>query len=181
MKSFLLTFVFLISSVYTFSQTLPSKKEIYEVTNQFIHGTDSTYMRLQKSSDTWRIFEDSSSFLSDTARFSAADFDYFRLQLKEIKTFDWNQNRFEKVRTISELRLKWIFRNNRKGWKRFHEKFNKSCLVSCSIPLFTVDKTYCILYKGVQCGGLLGEGSTDIYKLENGKWVYVDSYGMWVS
>ncbi len=181
MKSFLLALMFLISSVCTFSQTLPSKKEIYEVTNQFIHGTDSTYVRLNKHSDTERIFKDSSAFLSDTTYFSKADFAYFRLQLKEVKRSNWNQSRFTEVKTIRQWRIKWIFRNHRKGWKRFHEKFNKACLASCSIPIFTVDKTYCILYTGTQCGGLIGGGSTDIYKLENGKWVYVDSYGMWVS
>jgi hypothetical protein len=100
--------------------------------------------------------------------------------MKEIDEFKWEEARFDKIKTISSSRVKWIFRDLN-GWKRFHRKYPESCLRSCSIPLFNVDKTYCILYMGTQCGGLIGRGSIHVYKLETGKWIYVDSYSMWVS
>ncbi|WP_430403394.1 hypothetical protein [Fluviicola sp.] len=170
----------IITSFNGFSQPLPSEKEIYDLAGQFIHGTDSTRVLLSKHSDKRTIYQDTSAFLHDTTYFSEADFAYFRLQLKGKDNFKWDQGRFKNVRTISQSKVKWIFRDM-KGWKRFHKKYPKMCLRSSSIPLFNVDKTYCIFYQAVQCGGLSGQGSTNIYKLENGKWIYVDSYGMWVS
>ena len=171
----------LITSFNGFSQSLPSKKEIYDLADQFIYGTDSTKVILSKHSDEWGIYQDTSAILHDTTYFSEADFAYFRLQLKGINNFKWDKGRFKNVQTIFRLKVKWIFRNHGKGWKRFHEKYPKMCLRSSSVPLFNSDKNYCVFYQGIQCGGLLGQGSTNIYKLENGKWIYVDSYGMWVS
>jgi len=180
MKSSLLILFLVLFSSYGLTQSLPSEKEIYDVMGQFLYRTDSSHIYLNKQPELRNLYEDSSAFLSDTTYFSTADFAYLRLQMKEMDDFRWKKARLNKVETISSSKVKWIFRD-RNGWKRFHRKHPKSCLRSCSMPLFSVNKTYCILYIGTQCGGLNGRGSINIYKLENGKWMYVDSYGMWVS
>ena len=180
MKSSLLILFFVLFSSYGLTQSLPSKKEIYDLMGQFLYRTDSSHIYLRKQSELISIYQDSSVFLSDTTHFSTADFAYFRLQMKEIEDFKWEKARLNNIKTIPSFKVKWIFRD-RNGWKRFHRKYPKSCLRSCSMPLFNVNKTCCILYVGTQCGGLNGGGSITIYKLKNGKWIYLDSYRMWVS
>jgi hypothetical protein len=133
----------IIASFNGFSQSLPSKKEIYDFADQFIQGTDSSKVILSKYSDEWTIYQDTSAILHDTTYFSEADFSCFRLQLKGIDNFKWDQGRLKDVRTISRLKVKWIFRNHMKGWKRFHKKYPKMCLRSSSMPLFKVMTTLC--------------------------------------
>ncbi|MDF3028825.1 MAG: hypothetical protein K0S23_3132 [Fluviicola sp.] len=180
MKSLIFVLVFA-ASFDVLSQTLPSREEMYDFSKQFIFGTDSVELLLLKNSDQWGFYKDTSVFLHDTTYFSNDDLAFFRVQLKEMNHFKWNQNRLQNVKTISRLKLKWIFRNYQKGWKRFCKKYPKRCYRSATMPIFNANKTYCIFYQSVQCGGLSGQGSTNIYKLEKGKWIYVDSYGMWVS
>lgn len=180
MKYLIFVLVFAVS-FNGLSQSLPSKEEIYDFSKEFIYGTDSVEILLSENSNQWGIYKDTSVFLNDTTRFSNDDLAFFRMQLRETDHFKWKQSRLKNVKTISKLKMKWIFRNYEKGWKRFHEKYPKRCYRSASMPIFNANKTYCIFYQATQCGGLLGQGSTNIYKMEKGKWIYVDSYGMWVS
>ena len=64
-------------------------------------------------------------------------------------------------------------------WDEFYKRFNATTLVSVSLPV--IDGNTAIIYRGMTCGGLCGDGS--ILKLErDGKgWKVVARYSLWVS
>jgi len=75
-----------------------------------------------------------------------------------------------------------LFKNGvDEGWVEFNKMYG-SGLSTFSVPLFTVDKNTCIVYKAGHCGGSCGHGGTSVYKKINGKWTFVQSIGMiWIS
>ena len=75
-----------------------------------------------------------------------------------------------------------LFKNGvDEGWVEFHKMYG-SGFSTFSVPLFTVDKNTCIVYKAGHCGGLCGHGGTNVYKRVNGKWTFIQSIGMiWIS
>lgn len=183
-KLFVRLFIFnflpaILSGNVGIAQGKPSKKEIYDFINTQIHGSDSMKVCLEKQ-PTKSFLGDTSIIFQDTTHFTAADFEYFRLQFRQAESFRWKESQMDHIKTLRRVRIKWIFRNREKGWKRFHKKF-ESCLFSCSMPVFNVSGTYCIVRWNRQCDGLNGRGGMDLYKWENNQWMFVESYSMWVS
>jgi hypothetical protein len=75
----------------------------------------------------------------------------------------------------------------------WHEKFSKSKLLTgqkqrrtnkyyYSIPLFSMDKKYVIIYRKYYCGDECAYGGYYVYRrLEPNKWEYITAVNTWIS
>lgn len=82
---------------------------------------------------------------------------------------------------ISEKQTKQIFRNG-EGWNNFYKKYPQSSgLISFSNIGFNRERTQALVYVGINCGWLCGDGSFKFLQKINGKWIIKDNVELWVS
>jgi len=99
---------------------------------------------------------------------------FFKEQFAKLGKVKWQKGKITGANLIPQKEIKKIFKR-KNGWKRFRKKYG-NCLTSISLPIFNLNYDYCIIYHWTQCDYLAGSGSIDLFKLENGKWIYVKSY-----
>jgi hypothetical protein len=159
-----------------------SSKDYYEFFNSFIRADSIHAFNLASNPDFDRILKDSSSIFHDTALFSNADIEFIRNQIKAARHFKWRSNGILGSHVISSKKIARIFKNGPdEGWTELHKKY-KNGFATFSVPLFSLDRSICIVYKAGHCGGLCGHGGTSVYKKVNGKWTFIESIGMiWIS
>lgn len=94
----------------------------------------------------------------------------------------WKSNQILGSKVISSKRIAKLFKNEPdKGWVKFNKRY-KDGFATFSVPLFSLDKNTCIVYKAGRCGSLCGHGGTSLYKKIKGKWTFVKVVGMiWIS
>ena len=94
------------------------------------------------------------------------------------------ENKFSIPQTvilISEEELNEIFQNA-KGWDAFYEKYpNSSGVIQISRVGFNSNQTQAILYFGYQREPLWGEGYLIFLTKDEGKWIFKEQVGLWVS
>lgn len=165
----------------TFSKDI-SVKEYYDFFNSFVNTDSVQQFNLESDPDFSNILKDTAEIFSDTTLFSPADIDFLKYQLKHRQIFKWQSDKIAGARIISSKKIKKFFKHGiDKGWIAFNKKY-KNGFATFSIPLFTVDKNICIVYKSGRCGGLCGHGGTNVYKKVNGKWTFIQSIGnVWIS
>jgi hypothetical protein len=67
-------------------------------------------------------------------------------------------------------------------WAGFFEKFSGvSSIVEISVPGYSKDGKYAVIYLQSVCGSVCGGGSFIQYKKINGKWVYDKRDNIWIS
>lgn len=82
---------------------------------------------------------------------------------------------------ISEKQTKQIFRKG-EGWNNFYKKYPQSSgLISFSNIGFNQERTQALVYVGINCGWLCGDGSFKFLQKTNGKWIIKDNVELWVS
>lgn len=147
----------------------------------FINSTmtnDSIKFNLKDNTGFGIFIRDTSSILSDTI-FNDRDRDFFRKQIQQLGRIKWEQGKISGANIIPQKDIRKVFKK-KNGWERFRKKYG-DCLTSFSLPIFSANFEYCIIYQWTQCDYLAGGGSTDLYKFENGKWIYIQSYSTGVS
>lgn len=179
MKIVLTLIILALASTFGFCQSASSDAIVYTFMNDAICKTDTISFNLRQNSEKWHMYRDTTSFLTDSAIFSNEDFDFFRKQLKNIEKFKWNENLLNGAKVISKTNIRRTFKKKR-GWQKFRNKYG-NCLSSYSMPIFNLNYDYCIIQVGIQCDWLAGRGGTNVYKLIEGRWVFIKSYSMWVS
>lgn len=92
----------------------------------------------------------------------------------------WSKDLFTTIKIISKDSIDLIFKDNSKWWPYFHKNIGSS-FNSFSIPIFLRNYTYCLFYSDNHCGGECGDGKLTLYKMENNKWVEIQSYCNWIS
>lgn len=178
MKS-ILVLICLLQAAILFGQ---KKDEIYlEKVYDFINTTlvnDSVRFNLADRTTFGFSGQDTTSILSDSL-FNDSDREYFRQQFALLGKEKWQQGKIKGATVIPRKELKKIFKH-KNGWERFRNKYG-NCLTSFSLPIFNATHDYCIVYHWTQCDYLAGGGSTDLFKFDNGKWVFVHSYTIGMS
>ena len=96
---------------------------------------------------------------------SEKEINHIAEQLGNSKLPVWTNIYFDSARIVSQQYVN-NFRKNT-GSTPVHYKF--------SIPYFTKDKNYCVIYYESYCGTLCAEQSLRLYKNENGKWIAIKS------
>jgi hypothetical protein len=159
-----------------------SSKEYYDFFNSLVNPDSVHQFNLESQPDFSYILKDTASIFSDTTLFSSADIQFIKYQIRVGQSFRWKSNKILGSKVISSKKIKKLFKHGvDEGWTEFNRRYTNG-FATFSVPLFTVDKTTCIVYKAGHCGGLCGHGGTSIYKKIKGKWKFVQSIGMiWIS
>ena len=123
--------------------------------------TRSSFLLIDTVQKEWKdLFVRTASYqkvLSDEdIQFIAEQFDNTPLNV-------WTNAVFDSARIVNEAYIE-TFRKNT-GWPPVHYK--------SSLPYFSKDKKYCVLYYDHYCGILCAEQSLRLYKQEKGRWIII--------
>lgn len=94
---------------------------------------------------------------------SDEDIQFISKQFDNTSIRNWTNDVFDSARIVSQDYIRNFQKNT--GSTPVHYKF--------SLPYFSKDKKYCILYYDHYCGNLCAEQSLRLYKQENGKWTVI--------
>jgi len=177
--SFIFVYAFILLTTNLIGQTLPSGNEIHEFMSKGILKENKSNIILASKSERYFINKDSVSFLNDTTHFSQKDIKYLRLQLKKLQEFEWNDETISGAEIINSKKLERLFKK-KDFWEKYYKKYDGS-LNFYSMPIFNLDKTYCIIQIGSQSYKKSGGGATYLYKFINGEWIKEKIYSFWES
>jgi hypothetical protein len=125
--------------------------------------------------------EDTTQIFQDTL-FSIADRAYIRQQCINLRNrqFQWKNGMLKGIKVIDGARVRQVFDSAGadSGWTAYYHIFRQG-YNKFSVPLFSLDKTKCIVYRGFECGHT-GIGNTNAFVKKNTKWVLALSCGPWV-
>lgn len=125
--------------------------------------------------------EDTTQIYGDTL-FSKADKAYIRQQCIRLQKrhFQWKSGLIKGIKVIDGNRVRQVFDSAGadSGWVAYYRIFRQG-YNKFSVPLFSLDKTKCIVYRGFECGHT-GIGNTNAFVKRNNKWVMAISCGPWV-
>lgn len=153
----------------------------FEKVYSFINSTktnDTIKFNLSDNTSFGIFGDDTTSMLTDTL-FNEVDRAYFRMQFAQLGKVKWQAGKIKGANVIPKKSIHAIFKK-KNGWEIFREKYG-DCLTTFSLPIFSKDFNYCVMYQWTQCDYLAGSGHTNLYKFENGKWIFVKCYMMGVS
>jgi len=156
-----------------------SPQDFYDFYNSMKSKDTLKTIQLSDAPSTGRLLKDTSTIFLDTI-FSTIDKNFIREQLFNFRDFSWTKGNLIHVKILSHKKISRTLRDLVKGWKRFYLKFGDG-FATYSIPVFTVDRKYCIVNINWHCGGLCGSGGTNLYRKVSGKWVFVKFYSFWIS
>jgi len=113
--------------------------------------------------------------------FKQEDIKSMEKQILRDTNFRWSEKKLKKkVRVIDANVLVNKYKiNTDSGWSSFSKKYGG--FSTFSIPLFSIDKSICIIYQSEICGRACGSGYLFVYVRRKGKWVLYRSYNMWIS
>lgn len=159
-----------------------SNQDYYEFLNSIVVSDTVIHFNLANEPDFRHILDDTLYILLDTTYFSPSDAQFMRQQLTKGKHFKWKSNKITGAKIVSSKRIRKYFKNGiDKGWTIFNKKYDGG-FTRFSIPLFTLDRNTCIIYKSSHCGSLCGGGGISLYKKVDGKWKYITTIGtIWIS
>jgi len=156
-------FLFLLSCTHAFKSNqldIANTKSFFTQLDDSVL-TKSSFLLIDTVQKEWKeLFVRSASYqkaLNDEdIKFIAEQFDNTPLKT-------WTNVVFDSARIVSEAYID-TFRKNT-GWTPVHYKF--------SLPYFSKDKKYCLLYYDHYCGNLCAEQSLRLYKIVNGRWTII--------
>lgn len=154
-----------------------NSEKVYSFMNSTMTN-DSIKFNLKDNTGFGIFIRDTSSILSDSI-FNDSDRDFLRVQLVQLGKIKWEQGKISGATVIPLKDIRKVFKK-KDGWERFRKKYG-TCLTSFSLPIFSANFEYCVIYQWTQCDYLAGGGSTDLFKFENGKWIFIRSYSIGMS
>ncbi|NMH29355.1 hypothetical protein [Flavobacterium silvaticum] len=118
--------------------------------------------------------------VNDTTMFTKEELIQIQNGLKTNRVGKWTTAYFPKARLVEGKLIERIFKK-RKGdpWKEFKKAIGSGYHVY-SCPIFFRNNSRCLFYSSYHCGYLCAGGQMDLYKYENGKWIFVTSYCNWI-
>ncbi len=179
MKTFTtISLIILISSnIFGQNTETVNLEKMYSFVNSTMTN-DSIKFNLNENTGFGIFIDDTLSILSDSL-FNDEDRAFFREQFALLGKIKWEQDKISGATIIPKKDIKKVFKR-KGGWERFRKKYG-NCLTSFSLPIFSANSEYCIIYRWTQCDYLAGGGSTDLYKFDNGKWIFIQSYSIGMS
>ena len=155
-----------------------SKKEYYDLYNSIYRG-DTEEVLLSDFPATKNILKDTSEIFSDTF-FSSKDKIFMLAQLNNAKHFRWKNGEINHKKILNHRKISRVFRKGVNGWGKFYSMYGEG-FARYSIPIFSFNRCFCIVYTSYHCGGLCGGGGTCLYQKIGNEWVYIKRYSGWIS
>ncbi|WP_431162554.1 hypothetical protein [Flagellimonas beolgyonensis] len=174
----LIILVFLIGiNIYGQKTNVINFEKVYSFLNSTMIN-DKTEFNLSDQTDI-EIFGDITKLIFKDSLFDNEDREFIRNQISMLGKVKWQDGKIMGANIISQKDINLVFKS-RNGWDKFRKKYG-GCLTNFSLPIFNKNDNYCIFYNWTQCDYLSGGGSLDLYKFENGKWIFIKSYVKGVS
>lgn len=130
--------------------------------------------------DTFNNLIDTKGKLFDTI-FAKSDSTFLNGQIAMAAHFYWGPGMIDGSTVVNKADIDALFRSGGDGWSSFNKMYKVDSYCQYSVPLFSSDRTICIVLCSEYCGSLCGEGDVYYYKKINGKWQVVYHYVRWVS
>ena len=157
--------------------------EYYEFFDSVSRPTQITRFVLESESGRFDISDNSDvnyHKLFDTI-FDKNDSAFLEYQVSRASHFNWGSGMIPGSKVVSTSDLNSIFQGDFNGWERFNKLFGADGYWVYSVPLFSKDKTTCVVRYSNYCGERCGAGYIYYYKKIAGKWKVVYHYRTWVS
>lgn len=127
------------------------------------------------------LLDDTTEIFKDTTLFTHADRAFINRQMKRNKNFVWKDGEIKGVKVIDAHKIQHLFDSlpPEDAWNTYYSiyqvGFNKF-----SVPLFSLNKKLCIVYRGYSCGAVYALGNTNVFENRNGRWIIIKSCSPWV-
>jgi len=104
--------------------------------------------------------------------FTSLDTGFIARQIDAYKNFQWDTTIVDSARIVSQSTVDTIFKNSKEGsgWERFTKLYGREELYHLSLPIFTLDKNYCIVEIHRSCGSLCGTYCVVVFKRHGKQW-----------
>ncbi|MCW3124641.1 MAG: hypothetical protein JWO03_299 [Bacteroidetes bacterium] len=161
---------------YAASNPKVTRAECYLVINCFSKTVinDSFYL---SSKPNFKGPAPNSQMGSADSLFSKEDIRYMLGQMKHLPVKKWNGRKMVAGTIIPERKLPDIYATRQsRGWIGFYERYGRHSYYEFSVPLFSEDKTKCIISVSRLCGGLCGSSFIFIMEKKGDGWVVRDHY-----
>jgi hypothetical protein len=160
---FVFAFIFLLACTQDDKTSIPNlaeTKSFFEQVDDSIL-TKRSFLLVNTVKKEWKdLFVRAASYQK---ALSDEDIKFISEQFDNTSLKTWTNAVFDSARIVSEDYILNFQKNA--GSTPVHYKF--------SLPYFSKDKKYCILYYDHYCGNLCAEQSLRLYKHENGRWIVV--------
>jgi len=125
--------------------------------------------------------EDTTEIFKDTALFSKADKAFIKRQMARNKHFVWKDGEIKGVHVINGSKVLYLFDSltPKKAWNAYYSIY-KVGYNKFSVPLFSLDKKRCIVYRSYSCSQVYSLGNTNVYEYTNNRWIIVKSCSPWI-
>lgn len=170
---FLFVILHSLKTVCQVGSKIESTNMVYEFINsRYTSQTKMKYLSQIASNSQMEYF---GRIIREDSNFSNANKLYMLEQVKNSSGFFWDQEKLSNLKVIDSIKLKNIFRDEN-GWKRFRRKYGKNCMRIFAVPIFTLDKRFCIFHWHIQCDCTTGDGAIILLEKINDKYVEVKGY-----
>ncbi len=194
-KALLVLSFFIFNISFSFAQSKHdtiTEQDFYDFFNSTVNPFPVTTMGGPCNPDSVRICnlistpevgvlrDDTSEIFKDSV-FSLADRAYIHKQAVRTKNYRWKQGMIHGVNVIDGADVQHIMDSagTEVGWPVYFKKY-KLGYNRFSVPLYSLDKTKCIVYRAYSCSDNFGLGNTNVFIKKGDKWVLLKSCAPWV-
>ena len=127
------------------------------------------------------LIDDTTEIFKDTTMFTKADRAFIHKQMQKNKGFEWKNGEINGVNVIDGNKVQKLFDSlgPEEGWNEYYIEY-KVGFNKFSVPLFSLDKKRCIVYRGYSCGSVYGLDNTNVFENRDGRWIIIKSCSPWV-
>lgn len=127
------------------------------------------------------LIDDTTEIFKDSTMFTKADKAFIRRQMKKNRKFRWKDGEMKMMKVINGDKVKRLLDSlgPDDGWRVYYSIY-KLGFNKFSVPLFSINKLRCIVYRGYDCGSVYGLGNTNVFENRDGKWIIIKSCSPWI-
>lgn len=159
-----------------------SSKDYHEFINSMLDADSTGQFNLVRDAPFKPILDDTSIIFQDSVLFTREDVVFMKQQFKDVKEYHWKSGGIMSATIISDAKIRRHFRKKAEdSWTGFKKKFGGG-YSRFSIPIFSLDRNTCVIYRSVHCGSLCGHGVILVYRKIDGVWKKITFVGtIWMS
>ena len=157
--------------------TVVAQKEYYEFFNSISNPSAELHPVIQSEPVLFNMYdppETNDRKLFDTL-FAKGDTAFLVSQAIKAKSFYWGPGMIDGYTVVNKSDLSQII-NGDDGWDRLYKMYATQGYWVYSVPLFSVDRTICVVKYINHCGNLCQANYVYYYKKTEGKWKSVYHY-----
>jgi|GEM_PF-2216960 len=155
-----------------------AEREYYEFFNAIPNPLAELHPVIQSEPELFNMYDapqTNDRKLFDTI-FSKSDTTFLVNQTIKAKSFYWGPGMINGATVVNKSDLGQIIGNDDAGWDRFDKMYRTRGYWVYSVPLFSVDKSICVVKYTNYCGNLCKANYVYYYKKEGDTWKAIYHY-----